>query len=421
MKSYHKNPRTISAKQFGDLNEWLAEFGDLSGIVHDINSDEIIGGNQRSRVFGIEGQGISELMTQGQVVITETFDPPTATGTVSLGYIIWQGERYTYRQVVWDADKCERANIIANKAGGVWDFDVLANQFDFDLLTASGFDARELTGLDFGDPPEEAPEPDLDRAQELLAKWQVERGQVWQIGDHRLMCGDSTHSHDVEVLMGGERISLVWTDPPYGVNYGEKLNGANPISHRVRTIENDNLPADELEIFIREALKCAAEKSVKGAAVYVACPPGTLLPTLIASFVGSGFDFRWGLVWVKDQLVLGRGDYHFKHENILYGWKPDGAHYFTEDRTQTSVFEIPRPKRSEEHPTMKPVELIEQMVENSSRRNEVVYDAFCGSGSTLIACERRKRKGYGMEISPAYCAVILERMLQMGLAPVLLP
>lgn len=234
---------------------------------------------------------------------------------------------------------------------------------------------------------------------------------------HRLLCGDSTKAEDVGRLMGGEKARLVWTDPPYGVNYGAKLEAANPMGYRVRQIENDNLAPAQLEVFIRAALRQCADNTLPGAAIYVACPAGTLLPVLIASFTGSGFDFHWGLVWVKDQLVLGRGDYHFKHENILYGWKPDGAHYFTADRTQTSVFEIPRPKASEEHPTMKPPALVAAMLDNSSVPGDAVYDPFLGSGTTMVAAEGLGRLCYGMEISAPYTAVCLERMAGMGLSP----
>ena len=202
----------------------------------------------------------------------------------------------------------------------------------------------EKERLEYGKKPIEDVEPQIDKAEELRVKWNVESGQLWKLGEHRLICGDCTDKVVVDRVMGGERARLIWTDPPYGVNYGEKLERANPIAHRVRTIENDDLPADELEEFIRSALKMCAEYSIPGAVIYVACPPGTLLPALISSFTGSGFNYHWHLVWLKDQIVLSRADYHFKHENILYGWKPDGAHYFTDDRKQSSVFEYPRPK-----------------------------------------------------------------------------
>jgi len=277
---------------------------------------------------------------------------------------------------------------------------------------AVDFEPLELKdwGFDDPNPPVADAEPQIDRAAELNEKWQVKAGDLWQIGEHRLLCGDSTVKADVERVMQGELARLVWTDPPYGVNYGEKLESANPMGYRVRTIENDDLPPDKLEEFIRSALINVSSVCSDGAAIYVACPPGTPLPALIASFAGSGFEFRWGLIWLKDQIVLSRADYHFKHENILYGWKPGAAHYFTPDRKQASVFEYPRPKSSEEHPTMKPIELIQHMVRNSSEPGNIVIDVFGGSGSTMLACQNEGRISRLVELAPNYCAVILERM-----------
>ena len=230
---------------------------------------------------------------------------------------------------------------------------------------------------------------------------------------HRVVCGDCTDAAVVDAVMMGEKAAMVWTDPPYGVKYGDKLDRANPMGYRVRTIQNDDLDKGDLEDLIRGAFKNASEVCQPGATRDAACPPGTPLPTAIAAFEGSGFTFHWQLVWVKDQLVLGRGDYHFRHENILYGWKHDAAHYFVDDRTQDSVFEIPRPKVSVEHPTMKPVELVEQMVRNSSRRGAIVYDPFIGSGTTMVSCQRLGRKCRGVEIDPGYAAVCLDRWATM--------
>lgn len=319
-------------------------------------------------------------------------------------------------------DERRKISILLHTATGSWEWDKLSswsaadlNEWGFDRETLHGWN-NDVTALKEMLNAEQAEsvdaEPQIDRAAELLEKWGVTVGSLWQIGEHRLLCGDSTKREDVERLMVGERIRLTWTDPPYGVKYGEKMEKANPMGYRVRQIENDDLPAEELEALIRLSLSNAAEFSVAGAGIYVACPAGTLLPALISSFTGSGFDFHWGLVWLKDQIVLSRADYHFKHENILYGWKRDGTHYFTEDRTQSSVFEYPRPKKSDEHPTMKPVALVQHMIRNSSRRNEIVYDAFGGSGSTVIASENEGRRCRIIEKSPAYCSVILERMSQ---------
>jgi len=282
-----------------------------------------------------------------------------------------------------------------------------------------------MAGFDLGDDELPVdPGAQTDRAAELQEKWQVKRGQVWEVPSksvagkcHRVMCGDSTDEGDVGRLFDKEKAGLVWTDPPYGVNYGDKLDTTNPMGYRVRGIKNDNLSPDELERLIRTAFTRAATVSEPGTALYAASPAGKPLPTLIASFAGSGFTFHWGLVWVKDQLVLGRGDYHFRHENILYGWKHDAAHYFVDSRKHDSIFEVSRPKVSEEHPTMKPPELVAQMIENSSKRGWVVYDPFLGSGTTLVACEETKRIGYGMEIEPKYVAVTLERLGGAGLEP----
>lgn len=268
-------------------------------------------------------------------------------------------------------------------------------------------------GLDLSKPGGEDPGPELDRAGELQAKWGTADGQLWILGNHRILCGDATSDEVMNRLMGDFRAQLIWTDPPYGVNYGAKLKADNAQGYKVRTIQNDDMTPDALEAMIRQVLQNCSACSVPGGAVYVACPAGELLPYFLNAFRGSGFVFHWGLVWMKDQIVLGRGDYHFQHENMLYGWKDDGAHYFTDNRKQSSVFEYDRPKKSEEHPTMKPVELVEHMIQNSSQRGKIVLDPFMGSGTTIIACERVDRQGRGIEINPAYLAVTLERWSQM--------
>jgi len=311
-----------------------------------------------------------------------------------------------------NSPRARRLSVAANKIAQV-DFDP-----DWALLKEWGGEDEQIKKL-FSDDEwregtgEEAPqvdaEPQIDRAGELAEKWQTASGQLWKLGDHRLLIGSSLERDNWVKLCGEERAILTWTDPPYGVKYGEKLDEHNAMGYKVRTIENDDLPPEQLEEFIRTALKNCAEFSSKGAAIYVASPAGTPLPSIIKSFDGSGFDFRWHLVWLKDQIVLSRADYHFKHENILYGWKTDGAHYFIDDRKQASVFEYPRPKKSEEHPTMKPVELVEHMIKNSSRVGDIVLEPFGGSGTTLLACQRLGRICRITELSEKYGAVILER------------
>ena len=278
---------------------------------------------------------------------------------------------------------------------------------DFDI-EVTGFDDKEIETLmtQFHIPEEGLTDDDeIPEKVETICK----TGDLWQLNSHFLLCGDATKESDIKKLMNGEKADCIWTDPPYGIHYGDKLEKANPMGYRVRTIEGDNLSPDKLSEFLNSALVNMASVSRNGTPIYVACPPGKSLPILIGAFIGSGFDFHWQLVWVKDQLVLSRADYHFRHENILYGWKAGGNHYFTQDRTQDSIFEIPRPKLSKEHPTMKPVLLIECMLKNSSKIKQIVLDPFGGSGSTMIAAEKLGRRCFMMEISPEYTSVILRR------------
>ena len=247
----------------------------------------------------------------------------------------------------------------------------------------------------------------LHPSAELNKIWKVKTGDLWQIGEHRLLCGESTKKEDVGRVMGDTLANLIWTDPPYGVKYGKEVDG---MPYRKRSIKNDDLPRNEMISLIRGAYKLAAEHSVKGCAIYAAAAAGDMLKMAIDSFEDSGFTFKWQLVWVKDSLVLSRADYHFRHENILYGWKEDGAHFFIDNRKQDSVFEYARPKKSEEHPMMKPIELVMDMIKNSSKTGETVYDPFSGSGCTIISCQNLKRLCRCIELSPDYCAVILQRM-----------
>jgi DNA modification methylase len=263
-------------------------------------------------------------------------------------------------------------------------------------------------------------EVSLERADELKAKWRAERGQVWRCEPHRLICGDSTDQAVLARLWGDAdlRARMLFADAPYGVNYGEKTQWTNRRrgGPKRRSIENDSLKPTELQKLFAAALNVAREYALPGAAIY-ATVPGVFLKYFIQGLEDGGFSYRHCLIWVKQSFVLGRSDYHYRHEPILYGWLDDGPHYFTEDRTQDSVFEVNRPMVSDLHPTTKPVELIARMVANSSRPRELVYDPFAGSGSTLLAAHQLGRVGYGCEVDPAYVAVTLERLSMLGLKP----
>lgn len=268
------------------------------------------------------------------------------------------------------------------------------------------------------------PGPQIDRAEELREQWGTERGQVWEIPSksvpgcsHRLMCGDSTSAEDVGRLMAGEKAVCMWTDPPYGVNYVGKTKDA-------LTIQNDG--SDGLPALLKNAFANAGRVLLGGAPFYVAHPAGAQQLTFLQVVSDLGWKIHEQLVWVKDSMVLGHSDYHYMHEPILYGWTPGegrpgrGDHAGTRwygNNSQVSVFEIPRPKRSEDHPTMKPPELVEMMLRNSTRQGEVVYEPFSGSGTTIVACERLGRSCRAVEVDPAYVAVTLQRLSDMGLEP----
>jgi DNA modification methylase len=261
-------------------------------------------------------------------------------------------------------------------------------------------------------------EIELDRADELRAKWATELNQVWQVGAHRLICGDCTNPDIVDRLLLDALYRLIWTDPPFGVSYGEKTQwlNANGGGRGRRAIANDSLKPAELQKLFADALKSATAHALPGASIY-ATVPSQFLKYFIGGLEDGGFSYRHCLVWIKQNFVMGRADYHYRHEPILYGWLPNGAHFFIEERTHDSVFEIDRPATSELHPTTKPVELIARMIKNSSLPGDIVYDPFAGSGSTIVAAHQLGRVGYGCELDPAYLAVQLERLSLLGLKP----
>jgi len=262
----------------------------------------------------------------------------------------------------------------------------------------------------------------LERADELRVRWGTEHGQLWKIEEHRLICGDCTDEAVIARLWCNcdeRRLRLIWTDPPYGVSYADKTAWLNQHGAQTkrRPIHNDDLAPAQIASLFSTSVTNAAGRAMPGAAIYASVPAGPLLPVFIAAMEQGGFGYRHCLVWVKQSFVLGRSDYHYRHEPILYGWREGGPHYFTADRTQDSVFEVNRPMASELHPTQKPVELIARMVSNSSRPGELVYDPFSGSGSTILAAHQLGRIGYGVEIDPGYVAVTLERLSMLGLKP----
>ena len=289
-------------------------------------------------------------------------------------------------------------NKVSEKAE--WDFDLLGEEledlFDFDM-TLFGFDdvleeeSTEVAEDDFEVNPPEEPKP--------------KPGDIYQLGVHRLMCGDSTSIDDVEKLMGEAKVDLLITDPPYNVAYEGKTKDA-------LTIENDSMDDGEFRQFLRDAFTAADVVMKEGAVFYIwhADSEGY-------NFRGACHDIGWQvrqcLIWNKNTMVMGRQDYHWKHEPCLYGWKAGAGHLWASDRKQTTILEFDRPQRNAEHPTMKPVKLFDYQIQNNTKKEDVVLDLFGGSGTTLIACEQNGRKSFTMELDTRYVQVIIERYIKL--------
>ena len=295
-------------------------------------------------------------------------------------------------------------NKVAEKAE--WDFELLAAEldelFDFDM-TAFGFDDV------LEDEPVEVVEDDfeIEPPEEPKAK----RGDIYKLGNHRLMCGDSTSLEDVGRLMGQDKASMGFTDPPWNVNYGAVKDG-NAQGYKPRTILNDFMGTEDFKEFMNKAFASLNFAMHDGAMTYVVMSAqewGNMMLTLAQN------NYHWSstIIWNKDSLVLSRKDYHTKYEPIWYGWKEGTRLCPLEDRKQSDVWDIPRPKKSEEHPTMKPVELVARAINNSSKKGDVVIDLFGGSGTTLIASEQTGRCCRMMELDPKYVDVIVNRWEQL--------
>ena len=287
-----------------------------------------------------------------------------------------------------------------------WDEELLAIElgeldglgFELDL---TGFDAVELEellgnaaidGLTDDDEVPEAPEVAVSK-----------EGDIWLLGDHRLICGDSTKAKTMKTLMGDELADMVFTDPPYNVDYGQTMK--DNLRGKKRKIKNDNL-GNEFEQFLTDA--CTEMVKVCKGALYI-CMSSSELHTLHNAFITAGGKWSTFIIWAKNTFTMGRADYQRQYEPILYGWPAGNKHFWCGDRSQSDVWNYNKPKVNDLHPTMKPVELVCRAVENSSKTKDIVLDSFGGSGTTLIACEKLKRQARLIELDPIFCDVIVKR------------
>ena len=294
-----------------------------------------------------------------------------------------------------------------------WDIDLLGDELR-DLEIAD-FDMRPY-GFEDMSPEVEEDDFDVDQALEDIETPVTQSGDIWLLGRHRLLCGDSTDETMIQKLMDGRKADLFLTDPPYNVAIGVKYKEEAIRRHRRQdglALMNDDMDDDSFILFLEKAFSCASNAMKAGAAYYIwhADQQGH---NFRMACVHIGWQIRQCLVWVKDRITLTRQDYQWKHEPCLYGWKEGASHLWASDRKQSTILEFDRPTKSPEHPTMKPVRLFDYQIQNNTKAEDIVLDTFAGSGTTVVACEQNGRTAYCMELDPKYCDVIVKRFLAAG-------
>lgn len=370
---YVNNARTHSAEQILKLRSSLREFGFVNPIIIDKDFNVIAG---HGRLMAAKEEGINEVPCVFADFLTEA---------QKKAYIL--------------AD-----NRMAMDAG--WDEELLKIEMEelqnlgYDL-GYTGFDEKELADL-FGIDDEEVEDDDFDLTAALEKASFVEKGDVWFVGKHRLMCGDATSSEDVSKLMEDKKANLILTDPPYNVAF-KSSDGL--------TIQNDSMENNDFYNFLYSSFKNMADHLEKGGAAYIFHADTEGL-NFRKAFIDAGFHLAGCCIWVKDSLVLGRSDYQWQHEPVLYGFMQNGKHPWYSDRKQTTIWNFDKPKKNSNHPTSKPLDLLAYPIKNSTQANAIVIDTFGGSGSTLMACEQMNRICYTMELDEKYASVILRRYVE---------
>lgn len=368
---YARNARTHSEEQIKQIQASIREFGFVNPVIIDDDYNIIAG---HGRVAAARAERMQEVPCVFVGHLTET---------QKRAYIL--------------AD-----NKLALNAG--WDPELLKieidelRSLDFDI-ELTGFELEEIENIFESDQPEDSAEDEYEV--NVPDEPKAKRGDIYQLGEHRLMCGDGTSADDIKTLVGDHFVDMYLTDPPYNVDYEGKTKES-------LKIQNDSMSNDDFKKFLVDAFSAADGTMKPGAVFYIwhADSEGY-------NFRGACFDVGWRvrqcLIWNKNVMVMGRQDYHWKHEPCLYGWKDGAGHYWGSDRKQTTILDFDRPSRNAEHPTMKPVLLFDYLIRNNTRPGEIVLDSFGGSGTTIIACEQNGRKACCMELDPKYCDVIVDR------------
>lgn len=358
-------------KEYEKLKRSIDEFGYVDPLIWNKRTSRLVGGHQRLKV--LKDMGIDEV----DVVVVDM-----------------------------DEEKEKALNVALNKISGDWDKDKLMLLItdlqgeDFDV-SLTGFDPEELDDLFKDDMKDGVKDDNFDVDKELKKPTMTKPGDLWQLGEHRLLCGDSTKEESYNLLMAGKQANLVITDPPYNVNYQGSTG----------KIKNDNMKDDAFYQFLLAAFTNMEKNMADDASIYVFHADTEGL-NFRKAFSDAGFYLSGTCIWVKQSLVLGRSPYQWRHEPILFGWKKKGKHCWYAGRKESTIWEFDKPKKNKDHPTMKPIPLLAYPIMNSSMTNSIVLDPFGGSGSTLIACEQTKRICRTIELDEKFCDVIVKRYIE---------
>ncbi|MBI5994038.1 site-specific DNA-methyltransferase [Clostridium perfringens] len=373
---YVNNARTHSQEQVNKLRSSLREFGFVNPVIIDADKNVIAG---HGRLMAAKEEGITEVPCVLVDYLTEA---------QKKAYIL-ADNRYA-QDAGWD-EELLRLEIEALEG------------MDFDV-SLTGFNEDEISDLFAGADTSDTQDDDFDLSDALEKAAFVERGDVWVVGRHRLMCGDATSEEDVATLMDGKKANLIITDPPYNVAF-ESSDGLS--------IKNDKMENEKFYEFLLSSFKNMAVHLEKGGVAYVFHADTEGL-NFRKAFIDAGFHLAGCCIWVKNSLVLGRSDYQWQHEPVLYGFLQNGKHYWSKNagRSQTTIWNFDKPKKNKNHPTSKPLDLLAYPIGNSSQENTIVIDTFGGSGSTLMTCEQTNRICYTMELDEKYASVILRRYVE---------
>ena len=357
--------------EYEKLKRSIEQFGYVEPVIWNQTTGRVVGGHQRLKVLMDMG------MTEVDCVV-----------------------------VARDEEKEKALNIALNKISGDWDKDKLAlliadlQGADFDV-SLTGFEPAEIDALFKDTLKDGVKDDDFDVGAELAQPTMTKPGDIWTLGRHRLICGDSTKAETYDLLMGNTKANLVITDPPYNVNYEGSAG----------KIKNDNMADEAFYNFLLDAYTQMHSAMADDASIYVFHADTEGL-NFRRAFADAGFYLSGCCIWKKQSLVLGRSPYQWQHEPCLYGWKKNGKHQWYTGRKETTIWEFDKPKKNGDHPTMKPIPLLAYPIMNSSMSNSVVLDPFGGSGSTLIACEQTDRICYTVELDEKFCDVIVKRYIE---------